>query len=345
MELSQQRCFYLNTSFPGIFAFIVIAIISLVATSNCLALSIENSSKNIFSGRPGEILVKITHSELSGNRLVWQLSAKGRTLLSGKLHLNHHRPEQPVPLHINLPRLAPAVILSANLNIKLITEPGNIIIHELNENIFIHAPNPFLNQSKMIRAIGIFLYDPQGDTANTLSLLDIPFTQIDRPESISHIKQGILIIGENTLPEKHSELEKFLLQESARGLPVLYLSSPHARIPISPTDDIYKYRLKSLALETTDMLNIFSPNKELHTWPGSDMEPANKIGLTNTPIGELVATQDLQTGWSWMEIAFIGTDARFIYLGIPLIESWNRSPVPRYLLLEIIKHLSKLKPM
>jgi len=344
MDLFRQRRFYWIGILSWFFRTLVAALVYFSSTLSCFALTIGNTSQNIFSGRPSNILVKITKADANGDRLLWRLAANNRTLASGRIPLKHRNPQEPLLLRIDLPELSADVILETTLTAKIQKDSDNSVIAELTEVFLIYAPNPLIGQKKWIQDTNINLYDPAGHTSKVFMQLGLPFRQVNRLEDISNIHKGILIIGENNSLQRHRSAINFLIQASSNGLPVLFLPSADVKIPVTQSNDNFSYRLKRISFETHDILKNFSPKSNLPAWPGNDMIAEEKIGLTSLRTGKCVAVQNQATGWSWVEFEFFDTHAKFIYTSTPLIEHWESSPVPRYLLLEIIKYMSVRNP-
>ncbi len=161
-------------------------------------------------------------------------------------------------------------------------------------------------------------------------------------ESITELKEGVLLVGEGVSFKDSPALPESLIQAAARGLPVLCLAPAQGTLPLPGVDKLKGSRPESLAWRSGDVITEIDKRLDARAWSGGEMI-ASTIALTaeeRVVQGEIFPAG----GWPWMEANYPETHGRLVICGFGIIRQWDASPTPRFLFERLLERISDKSP-
>ena len=302
-------------------------VISDITKSQCWFAGSE--VKNVFS------ISGLETKSLSGQ---WRLSVANHTVARGEAALNMANGLVPFNITFTLPEIKPGIITDLILDLSVIdVDSGNKLV-TTNKIIKSFSQDTFVDMNKWLRSLNIVLFDPEKTTVELFDNLKIPYRFTKNTDALTEINQGIVIVGEGVSLNENKGLWTVLVDVASRNIPVLCLALREGEMSISGVGIIEK-STKSSALTIKRYQAITDINKSLdrQSWCGERMVASQSVIFKGERGLVVASVEEGCKNWLWIEQSFEGSTAKLVLCQFQIIKNWKRSPVPQYLLLNILE--------
>ena len=272
-------------------------------------------------------------------RVGWSASAGGRIVARRELTVDGNPGQaSEASIRLQLPEVRPPTILAVVLALSI---DGKTL---LEKPLWVFPSDPFADQRKSLPALPITLFDPEGKTADRFKESEIPFSVVRNADLLllADLHDGVIIIGEGTLFEDYRGLADRLVASAARGNRVLCLASTGGSFELSGLTVPVGSDLKALSLRKSEVITEFDKRLDSRDWPPDGKLHASGVNIVGERSRVLWEHRAGNTGWPWLEADF-QHEGRLILCGFAVIDKWESSPVPRYLLRHMLDRIAKKK--
>lgn len=309
---------------------IVLALL-ICCTSQAADVAIQPLQRhtNEFSGREVTRNYRVESDELFVGRVVWNLTAKRRTLARGEQELRADR-RTDVSIKLELDALRDEVILPAKLTATVVVDNREVAREETSLRFF--AEDPFARRANWLRSLDLTLFDPSGITAKRLSMAGIAFRETRNLKAIRKLDRGTLVIGAGVSLADHRGLASAAAAAAAQGTRVLWLNAAEGVFPAEAFESSNHFALAGAAI-----IQQFDKRLDSIEWGGRELAGSR---LRFGTVGKQASLEIGERGWSWADASWPESGGRFIYCGFPIIKEWDTSPTPRYMLLRTLERLT-----
>lgn len=290
---------------------------------------------NVFGGK--DVVLRYTaESDLdwSGNA-VWVLAHEGRTLARGQFGVTI-RPSEPATFDVRFaaPDVKDGVVMEIVMTVTLLESGGAVTNHMKPLQVF--AVNPFALRSEWLKSLKIRLFDPQGATARAFEALDVPFDTVRSVDAVEFGKGDLLIVGEDVSFKDYRGLWSGLTSAAAAGAHVICLCPAAGEFEIAGTPPVVN-EPSQLSFRKSDVITALDKRLDASSWaPAGPVARRSFVlrGERGPVVGEVA---DGSTGWTWMEASWVRSGGQLILCCFGIIETWDDSPAPRYLLVTMLE--------
>lgn len=273
-------------------------------------------------------------SAVEAGRLRWRYAADQRTLARGETEWD---PEDQgvAALTLSVPAVRAGLVFPTELSVSCVTQESSFESSTLTRTLWLFAEDPFVHQREVMKEQNLFLFDPDGRTADLFRDAELPVQQI---HSIAVLEarphDSCLIVGEDTSLIRNRRLAEQLLSFAAAGGTVLMLAPSEGVIPMP--DETSQVQPGEFRLRRNHVISDFDKRLDSISWPGTSGLPGSRITL-RTRFNRIGMEVSKDGDWPWMTIEYPETRGRFVFCGFSAIQHWRHGPTPRYLLHRILK--------
>ena len=271
-------------------------------------------------------------------RLLWSHAADGRTIARGELAAElKGGGESEAEIRLRLPEVREGVVLDTQLSVVL-ADRRNQVLARHDRIVRLFPSDPFVDRRKWLGSLGIVLYDPKGATEAIFKAHDLPHRLVGTPAALSGVAQGTVVIGEGLSLEDRRGLAETLLRLAAGGVPVLCLAPASGSLPFPGGGDGPQPR--RVVLGGCEVIGELDKRLDADAWAPDGRVAAAGLELSAAGRGAAFSVAPPPRGWSWLEVVY-PQGGRLIVCGFGIVEHWDASPTPRWLLLRILERLSE----
>jgi hypothetical protein len=187
----------------------------------------------------------------------------------------------------------------------------------------------------------LHLLDVTDETAKVFDESSIPFRRLSNSDSITSLTAGTLIVGEGINLDEQRGLTDALIDAAGRGVLVLLLAPAKKLAEVVGADVLNSERVRRVAFRRGDVLLDFDKRFDTDDW--SDGETArSSVSLQSRHNNASIGIAETANGWPWLELHVAapesaGAHGKLIVCGFGMIRHWRATPVPRYLLAELLQ--------
>ncbi|MFW6414224.1 MAG: hypothetical protein ACOCZS_02875 [Verrucomicrobiota bacterium] len=270
------------------------------------------------------------------------LQVNRRTVARGRAEFKRgQNGKSKAELKLTPPSVKEDVVLSATLEIVISpdadADDGNI---RRTRNIHLFHPDPFSARQTWLEECNIRLFDPIGKTAECLEDSNIPHELILNKARIRGFTDGILLIGAGISLSKQRGLLQNALTAAEGGASVLFLGVKEGQTALPGISSTRSVQPERVVLRGDEVVKSFDKRFDVLSNPSvaeSKNRPLKFKAERDHILGSFSQDEEEKTkSWDWF-LAEYESGGRFAVSGMPLIGMWSSSPIPRYLLLEILK--------
>lgn len=184
-------------------------------------------------------------------------------------------------------------------------------VPSIEKTLWFFAANPFANHEASLKDKKIALVDPEGKTQKKFEQAGIPFTLVPRPDVISNIKEGLLIIGEGLSLRDFKTLTDMCLTTAARGVPLICLAFKDGQFRLIDASDKGLPVPYAMSFRHNDIIINLDKRLDAVAWPPDGIVAARTLAISGDR-GPIVADVfNGQSEWPWVELTF-GSDIKVI---------------------------------
>lgn len=320
-----------------------------LAVAEPAALEPMSTRTTFFAGREVTLGTVIRGGDAVAGRLVWTLTALGRTLAHGAVDVRHDGgPATIAAVTLATPDVKAGVVIEATFTAVLV-DPANARLATHARPVRIFFPNPFVDRTRWLELLRLALVDPVGDTERVLAEAGVPFTLVRSEADIVAADPGIVVVGEGASWLDRPDLPVLGARIAARGVPVLCLAPRDGRLALPHAangEDVGD--AKRLAFEHTGIVAALDPRLDGRDWAAGGRAILSRLVVAaegDRVVVRIVAAADDPGGWPWLAIDYARSAAEttkspFIICGYGIMEHWHETPAARYFLAAILERLA-----
>ena len=260
-------------------------------------------------------------------------------------------PKKPAEIKISLdvPHVNDGVILQVQWIVTIYADGKREPEVSDERTLWIFADDPFFNRAKWFRDLKLTLFDsdPKSKTGESLIALKslkgpkTPFEEVRNLAALADLKEGVLVIGEGVSFKDEAGLAEAMVQAASRGVPVLCLAPKDGGFPLPGADNGLPVPA-SLKLLRHDIISKLDKRFDAAAWAPNNEVVARSLAV-KTEDGKVIAeVVDGAKDWPWLQLDYAEKKSRLVVVGFPIIQRWEHSPTPRYLLARLLKHVTEL---
>ncbi len=293
---------------------------------------------DFFGGQKDELLYQLVSTKPIQGKVLWRYAAGAKTLARGEdtLQLADGRSSL-YELPIEFPPVRDGVVFETRMVVTIVDgENEELAKHE--QPIWLFSDDPFVNRLEWLEKLDIHLYDPEDLTVERFEKAKIPFKRITNSNVLTELEGGILIVGGRTSLSKNRGLTNNLIMLAQRGVRVLCLTPVDGEFPWPTRREYPELASVQFASKQTirDLDKRLNPDFDLSA---EQLQQRNTVALESRRGQLRVRLSEDLGGWPWWQVRF-ANDGTCILACFDLIQHWESSPTPRFLLAGLLEKLS-----
>lgn len=318
--------------------------LGILADETGVSITAVERWSNLFGGQEARLHFVVSSQPALRGRVGWQCSVSGRKIAGGEIPLlagSTGMLEQ-VEVQVPIPEVKAGVILPALLSVSVFSEAAGPALTNVEKTLWIFSDDPFVNRQTWLKELRIHLFDPEHKTAELFTKARIPFEEAYNPDTLSEIKDGILLLGEGISFNDYRGLAAQLFQAAAAGVPVLCLTPAEGDLPLPEPESSTLPRPDRITLQQADIIKQLDKRLDVQAWPNNGQVVSRSLvlrGAQGRVVGELRKTAD---GWPWLEVRY-GPRGRLVVCGFGIVDQWAAGPTPRFLLEKLLEYVNGSK--
>lgn len=308
-----------------------------VAQTGAVQLVVQEPWHTAFAGRDVVLHAVVTAATAREVRVSWRLSADGRTLQRGESALGVTAGVPAVvPIALRLPALNAGVSRALDLDVSVAGGGTPLAEAKCRHALQVFAEQAFAERVSWLRDIKLRVFDPEARTAALLTAAEVPFASVSSVDALATLEDGTLLIGEGVSFEDYRGLWAQLVARAAAGVRVLVLapSAGNAALPGAAGSELASPC--AVAWRRADIILELDKRLDATGWAPDGVLPAHGLALEAERGGVNVVVRAGAADWTWLDMRFAPA-GRLIVCGFKVIEAWEASPTPRYLLLRLLE--------
>jgi hypothetical protein len=286
----------------------------------------------------------LTHVDAARVRVDWTLLVDRQLIGRGVVvpEVVNAKGRRTITIPLAIPSVRPGVVLSATLRLTLTTGAKSLTV---DRPLFIYHPDPFSDPFSGMKSLptraDIHLLDLSEETSKIFEESSISFRRLPSITSIDGLSAGTLIVGEGIAFDEQQGLAGALIDASGRGVHVLVLAPAVKSVAIVSADILNSGRLRRFEFRSQDVLHDFDKRFDTSDWSNNrNMESTVKIQAIHNDA--VIGIGGNANGWPWLELNVTGPKSsgkqtNVIVCGFGVIRHWRATPVPRYLLADVLQ--------
>jgi hypothetical protein len=305
-----------------------------------VAMHDETDSRCWFAGSEVPVLFRVSGLEVDQASGQWRLSTAGRTVARGETALVIGDGAAPFSITFALPELNDGVAVDLTLELSVTDTRSGDAMASTNKVIRSFSPKAFVGREAWLKSLDIALFDTEKATVSLFDDAGIPYRFLRNAEALTEITQGIVIVGEGVSTQENRGLWEQLVKVASRGVPVLCLALREGEVAL-PGIGSTEMAATPAALTMKRYQAITDVDKRLDktSWCGERKIASHSIVFEGERGPVAARVQEGREGWLWLEQSFEDVESQLVLCQFRLIKHWEKSPVPRCLLLKVLDDL------
>jgi len=291
----------------------------------------------VFGGTEQTFHYAISSEAALSGRIGWRLSANRRTIRRGEISLDGRPGADPVELRFPIPEVKAGGIFPLSLTVSVLPSRGDVPVTTATRDLWVFPRNPFAGKREWLEDLRIHLFDPEEKTVARFEEVQIPFESVGSVDALKGIEDGILVIGEGLSFRDFRGLADTMAARARDGVPVVCLAPAGGSFELPGTKE-EEPRPRRLDLQGVEIIAQLDKRLDAAAWPPDGAMASHSLALRGERGRVVVDVVDGDRGWCWLEAGF-GHGGKLILCAFSMIEKWESSPTPRFLLAEVLEYI------
>lgn len=304
-----------------------------LAFAESAGLRLLEDHSSVFGGRPAAWRVEVTSPNGGEGSVAWSLAVSGGVIARREPRVVL-RPGEPtiVEIDVDLPGVREGVVADGRLQIAL-RDDGGQTLAVLEHPIHVFGPDPAAGRMEWLRGLKLTVYDPEGRTAERLDEMGWPHRRISNLSALESVGDGLLLVGEGCSLRGARKLMDVAMRVAQQGGRVLFLAPVDGEFPPPGTEE------GSVAPESLQFFDQTYAQRLDRRLDAPPLHSTFRLGGQRT--GPVVSVKS-GGGWAFMEARWSG-GGTLLLCGCGLLETWEASPAPRFLLVRMLEWMTQEK--
>ncbi len=300
-------------------------------------LTLQQTWSNYFA--EDEVTLNLTVPPAVDGRVTWRLAVGARTLARGEQPIER-RGDGPGACTVQfvLPQLKEGVTVAAELTLTAGTA-SEAAFTSRTLPLWIFHRNAFSDCDAWLRSLNLYVFDPDETTAPILEAHDVPFSPVGNPDALATLTKGIVVVGEGINFQEWPALSRLLFETAARGLNVICLAPAESDIVLPMAFDTELPKSRRITFERTDIIERLDKHLDHKAWADDGRIARSSFDLQGRQDVVAAVQAEDEGDWTWIELDYSPGGGRVMLCGFAIMEKWEQSPTPRYLLRRIFEHV------
>ena len=288
---------------------------------------------SVFGGRAAAWRWEVTGPTALEGNVAWNLAVSGGVIARREVRVAARAGEVAGGvIEVDLPDVQEGVIAEGRLQMALRDESGQVLAGR-EHSFYVFGTNPAAGRKEWLRGLELSVYDPEGRTAERLEELDWPFHRVSNLSALESVGSHMLLVGEGVSLRSARGLMEAAVRVAEQGGRVLVLAPADGAF--APPGSGEGERTPE-TLWFHDAAYVQGLDKRLDAPP---LRAAFRLGGQRT--GPVVSVE-ADGGWAFMEARWPG-GGTLLLGGCGLLETWETSPSPRFLLVRMLEGMTQEK--
>lgn len=302
-------------------------------TEEELQIRLPNGASSVFADSPMTWRAELMGTNALEGQMTWSLSLSGGVVARREQRMVL-RPNEPVGVDIQaeLPSVKEGVVVEGELKVALLDDQRRLRA-EITHPVFLFGRNPAALRAEWIKDLDLHVFDSDGETATVLDELEWPYRLISNLSAFDTLDDAVLLIGEGCSLRARRGLMESAVRAARKGVRVVFLSFSEGTFMLS---QITEESPRPVSLRFQDESFVRELDKRL------DVPPVRgTFRIAGQRTGAEVVVEPAG-GWACLEASW-DNGGRLLITGCGLLDTWETSPAPRYLLVRILEWITTEK--
>ena len=304
-------------------------VVGSLALGDDASLRLIDGRQSVFGGRGAAWRVEGVDPAGGGGSVAWSVSVEGGVIARQEPRVAL-RPGEPVEVEVevDLPGVSEGVVAGGLLRVVLRDEGGGPRA-ELEHPFHVFGGDPAAGKGEWLRGLDLRVYDPDGRTAERLDEMGWPYRRVTNLSALEGMGGGVLVVGEGCALQGMRGGMESAARVAQRGGAVVFLAPADGGFPL-PGSGVDAGIPESLRFHGSSYVGEL--DKRLEAPP---RRAGFRLGVRR---GEPVVSVESGGGWAFMEARWAGGGA-LLLCGCGLLDTWEASPSPRFLLVRMLEQV------
>ncbi len=302
-------------------------------------LQADSASRNLFGGTELERAYRIEGPAGARGRFGWSLTTHRRTWSRGETgYVIASEGLARVAVRTRLPAVNEGVVLAAELSVFIEGDAVGTPPVIDRQQLWIYPRDAFAGRTRWLESLDIVLFDPVGATAAVWDRASLPYRRLERSELLAASNAGLIVIGEGAELDASAGVAAAVLAAVQQGTPVLWLAPADGRMALPVPGAVPAPA--TLSLRDPGVIAQLDPRWDGESWT-EDGGGVQRMTLACEQ-GQVVLAVSPDAGpWVWFRSDYADPEATLVVCGLPLIARWDAGPTARFLLVQILEHVTR----
>ncbi len=311
----------------GMIGFLLWGIAGLAWADEAAQIRLPDPPVSLFGGRPATWCLEVAGPVAFEGSVAWNLAVAGGVIARREARVAVRLGEvAPVDIEVDLPGVREGIIAEGRLQMALRDERGEVFA-EMEHTFHVFGADPAAGGMEWLRGLEMTVYDPEGRTAERLDELGWPYRRISNLSALESVGTNVLLVGEGISLRSARGVMESVVRTAQRGGRVVMLAPADGFFPPPGSGDDAG---TPKSLQFHDPTYVQGLDKRLDAPP---LRSVFRLGGQRT--GSVVSVES-GGGWAFMEAHWSGGGV-LLLCGCGLLETWEASPAPRFLLMRMLE--------
>ncbi len=306
----------------------------------------QTTQTTFFSDETVDFVLELTAEDAVDGTVSWQFSTLHRTLGRGDTEIEIE-PAKPgsVSFRLRMPHVKEGVVGQAVLKASFQTNDGAApaLVYERELSIF--PRDPFADRAHWLEELELQLFDPEGRTAKLFDDARIPFREVRSATRLRSSESGMIVVGEGIELRNHAGLADALMELAGDGRHLIWFAPAEGEIQFPGSDGFAGKSPKNLSFLGSNMIEQLDKRLDSGFWSERDTSRSVGLGILARRNRCYIEVVEPSKGWTWMHAQFSDPEGHLILCGLRIVDDWEKSPTPRFMLARLLEHMDNLKQL